>query len=88
MEQPMTATTIKEKKTHDERIITSEIIYSWMAYYHIPFDWDKKHFNELMMLIRVCNIESQPAEKMSSKEAAAHQKALNKARRAKAKAKG
>ena len=76
---------IKRKdKKGSKKIITNELIYFWMANYGIPFDpCQKWHLNRLLSLIEVCSIKNNPDDKMSKKEALAHQKALNNARRAK-----
>jgi hypothetical protein len=85
IELPMTATTFanNDKKSINREIITAEIIYYWMITLQIPFECEKWHLNRLITLINVCNIKNQPAKKMSSKEAYASQRELNKARRAK-----
>ena len=48
----------------------------------IPFECEKWHFNKLMTLIRVCIAENNKGQKMSKKEIAAQNKAINDARRA------
>lgn len=82
---PMTATTIKEvKKSNRREIITSEIIYYWMIAQQIPIEFEKWHINRLMTLIKVCAIKNDPNQKKMSRSAIAKQnRALNKARRAK-----
>lgn len=82
---PMTATTITHlgKQNKKQEIVTAEIIYYWMVSYQIPFECQKWHLNRLLSLIEVCSIKNNPDDKMSKKEALAHQKALNNARRAK-----
>lgn len=82
---PMTATTVYSyKKAQKRTIITSELIYSWMINLNIPSRFEKWHLNRLLTLIQVCSAEASD-EKMSRKDAIAQQRALNKARRAKAK---
>jgi hypothetical protein len=83
MQNPMTATTFGNQRPQvgPNRIVTAEIIYYWMTGLNIPFDCAKWHINQLMTLIKVCSIKSNP-QKMSKKEAGAQRAALNKARRA------
>lgn len=87
---PMTATTIKEKKKSrmDKTIITSEIIYYWMTALQIPLEFENRHLNTLLTLIRVCSIKNSPPEKMSKKEIYERNRALNEARKAKLHTKG
>lgn len=62
---PMTATTIKEKGgKRSSRIVTSELIYSQMIGLGIPLECDRWHLNRLLMLIRVCNAENEPKKQM------------------------
>lgn len=79
---PMTATTFRELLTPPNReIITSELIYYWMTVFNIPFECQKWHLNRLLTLVKVCNIKSQPAKKMSKGEILKQQRALNQKRR-------
>lgn len=90
MEDPMTATTFKERKGGKTRARyqTSELIYSAMASYGIPFSCEKWHLNRLLTLIRTCGEENAPREKMSKKEQMAQQRALNAQRKARYHSKG
>lgn len=77
-----TATVIKKKpKKGKSQDLTSELIYCWMVLLQIPFETDKWNFNRLMMLIQVCNEESNPKKKMSSRDSMAQYSRLNAARR-------
>lgn len=90
IDAPMTATTFsipKEKKTNTE-VVTAELVYYWMVAFTIPFECQKWHLNRLLTLINVCNIKNNPKNKMSKKDAARHQRALNEARRSKFNTKG
>lgn len=81
IEDPMTATTIKDQKKGKEEIITAEIIYYWMVALNIPFECQKWHLNKLLTLINVVNIKNKPAKKMSKKDVMSRNASLNAARR-------
>ena len=80
----MTATWFTEDKTPppSNKIITSEVIYSWMIHNEIPFECQKWHLNRLLTLIRVCSLENMPAKKMSPMSILSQNASLNKMRRA------
>ena len=90
MNDPMTATTIKERKKGriDRTVVTSEIIYYWMTALQIPLEFENRHLNTLLTLIRVCSIKNSPPEKMSKKEIYERNRAINEARKAKLHTKG
>lgn len=87
---PMTATYLSknESGTVNRETITSELIYYWMIALNIPVDFEKWHINRLITLIHVCNIKNQPPKKMSKRELASRNRALNTARRQKLNSKG
>lgn len=76
-----TATTFTNSHDHSRRIVTSELVYFWMAQYNIPMDCQKWHFSRLMTLLRIASIENSPKKKMSSRAILSQNKALNAARR-------
>ena len=81
---PMTATTINEhSKAPGRGIVTSEQIYYWMIALNIPYEFERWHLNRLLTLIKICNIENQPKEKMSAGKLASRNRALNAARKKK-----
>lgn len=82
---PMTATTFHNREQKPNReIITSELIYFWLANFRIPFDpCQKWHLNRLMTLIEIASIKNQPPKKMSNKDILRQNASLNAARRAK-----
>lgn len=89
IDDPMTATTFKNKNRKSSRqIVTSEIIYYWMISLEIPMECQKWHLNRLLTLIRVCDEKSQPGKKKSRKEIMAENKALNQMRRARSGSRG
>ena len=83
---PMTATWFKEDKKGkaSREIFTSEVIYWQMISLGIPIEFQKWHLNRLTTLIRVCNAKNNP-EKMSKKDIAAENAAINAQRLAKMK---
>lgn len=91
IQDPHTATTINHipgKKPTKQRTVTAELIYSWMIFLNIPIEFQHWHFNKLMTLISVCNLETSPPKKMSKKEALRHQSDLNARRLAQMKTRG
>ena len=87
---PMTATTFREDKSgpSSREKITSELIYFWMITWNIPVEFENWHLNRLITLIRVCNIKNQQPKKMSQRDLASRNAALNAQRRAQMKTKG
>ncbi len=80
---PQTATIIRQrKKPGPKKIITSELIYSWMVGFNIPFECQHWHLNRLLTLIQVCGLNNSKPEKMSREEAIAEQRRLNAERKA------
>ncbi len=69
---PMSSTTISEYRGGGARrsggIDTAETIYWSMIQCNIPIEWEHRHLNQLMMLIRVCMAKDNP-KKMSTSEA-------------------
>ena len=100
IKSPMTATWFAKdapgmkKGPTRKQIVTSELIYYWMIAQNIPVEFEKWHLNRLMTLIEVCSIKNSEANghgqnnKMSSKELAMRNKAINDARRKKLHTKG
>lgn len=91
IEDPMTATVFTDRsdnKTSKKEFITSELIYYWMAAQQIPFECENWNLNRLLVLIRICGIKNSPDKKMSKRELAKNNAALNAKRRAKMHSKG
>ena len=90
IEDPMTATTFVEQKgskSNGEQI-TAELVYYWMIALNIPPEYQKWHLNQLLTLVRVCNIKNQPPKKMSKREIMSRNAALNAQRRKQLNTKG
>lgn len=87
---PMTATTFSDdgKNKGGREIVTAEIIYYWMIALTIPFECRFWHLNQLITLIRVCNIKNQTPKKMGKKDIMSRNAKLNAARRQKLKSRG
>lgn len=86
----MTATTFSKDQTGkaSREIVTSELIYYWMIALNIPIEFQHWHIKRLLTLIQVCNIKNTPPKKMSRKEIASRNAAINAANRAKYHSKG
>lgn len=84
IKKPMTATTITERGDKPKRktIPTAEVLYGMMIALNIPVEFEKWHLNQLITLIRVCQIQQDPnPKKMPRKDVAAMYRARNTARR-------
>lgn len=80
-----TAQTSNGAKPRRQEQITAELIYYWMFSYRIPLEWEKRHLNTLLTLIRVFSIKDSDANgksnKMSKRDIISQNRALNAARR-------
>ena len=83
IESNMTATRFSnENKTYNREIITAEVIYYWMIALNIPMECQNWHLDRLLTLIKVCNIHNDSSHnKISSRELANRNAALNAARK-------
>ncbi|MBO7451827.1 MAG: hypothetical protein J6U54_15895 [Clostridiales bacterium] len=86
---PMTATTFRDnpdskKHVNSGNFTTAEIIYYQMVALNIPLEWEKRHLNKLLTLIRVVAEKQEQAnnpKKMSHGDIAKQQRALHQARK-------
>ena len=78
----MTATWFAESRPNERssEIITSELIYYWIAVFNIPLACEDWHLNRLFTLIKVVNEKNKPQKKMSQRELAARNRQLNEQR--------
>ena len=66
----MTATTFSDHlKPGRKRIVTSELVYSWMIDFGVPFQCEKWPFDRLITLLRVCEAEHREHKKGSTSSA-------------------
>ena len=83
---PMTATTFQKRKNERPRkneAITAEVLYSRIFAHGISMECQKWHLNRLLTLIRVCDLQNAPKDKMTKKQTAQWNAEQNAARRAK-----
>ena len=81
---PMTATWFSEEKKSGRsngEVVTAELIYHWMIALQIPPEYRKWHLNQLLTLIRVCNIKNSPPKKMGKRATLSRNAVINAARR-------
>lgn len=88
LEDSMTATKFYKGGKPSRDIITSEIIYYWMAANQIPIEFEHWHISRLLTLLRVCSNHNEPQKKMSQSQIMRQNAQLNAARRAKLHSKG
>lgn len=81
----MTATWFSEDKPNQKKsrvIITAEIIYHWMVTLNIPFECQHWHLARLLTLVKVCNQQNSPPEKLSRQQVIDRNRELNEQRKA------
>ena len=83
IQAPMTATVFSDDRNSksNREVVTAEIIYYWMISLQIPPEYRKWHLNQLLALIRVCNIKNSPPKKRSKADIMRQNAALNAARK-------
>lgn len=85
IEDSMTATVFNSRNeqqgaSRKTEIWTSEIIYYMMISYQIPIEFEKRHLNKLLALIKVFSVKNNPGKKMSRGDVLRNNHALNEAR--------
>ena len=81
---PMSATTVHVPNDGARRreVVTTELIYYWMASLGIPFECEHWHLNRLLKLIQVAMVKNSPPKKMSKRETMEQYRELNAKRKA------
>lgn len=80
--EEMTATWFPDEQSKKSReVITNEVIYYWMITLQIPLEFEKRHLNKLLTLIRVITAKNAPQKKMSKNEIRSRNKLLNEQRK-------
>lgn len=87
VDSPATATTFsdladKKPSRGPSQVITSELIYYWMASANVPFECERWHLNRLFALLRIFDVKNSKQKKMSRSEIASRNRALNEQRKA------
>ena len=90
IEDPMSATYyFDDKKQSPSRdVMTAEYIYYCMFANNIPLDFENRHLNQLIAIIKMCALKNSPPKKMSKSEIANRHRQINAANRAKYHTKG
>ena len=90
IEDPMTATYYfdDKKQTGSRDVMTAEYIYYCMFANNIPLDFENRHLNKLIAIIKMCGLKNSPPKKMSKSDIANRHRQINAANRAKYHTKG
>jgi hypothetical protein len=80
---PMTATYFPQDQSskNSREVTTAELIYYWMIALQIPVEFKNWHLNQLLTLIKVCNMKNAPAKKRSGRQLIQDYAAMNAARK-------
>ena len=84
IEAPMTATHVIEDKGNgrgQQEVVTAELIYYWMIALQIPLEFEKRHLNKLLTLVKVCNVKNNPPKNVSRRDRMSQYAKMNAARR-------
>ena len=89
MDDTMTATTFsKDSRPPSKKKVTAEILYCRMFANNIPMECQTWHLNSLISLIKVCEENNGPKQKMTKQETARHYAEQNALRKAEYNTKG
>ena len=90
IEDPMSATYFfdDKKQSPSRDVMTAEYIYYCMFANNIPLDFENRHLNQLIAIIKMCALKSSPPKKMSKSDIANRHRQINAANRAKYHTKG
>ena len=90
IEDPMSATYYfdDKKQTGSRDVMTAEYIYYCMFANNIPLDFENRHLNKLIAIIKMCGLKNSPPKKMSKSDIANRHRQINAANRAKYHTKG
>jgi hypothetical protein len=90
IEAPMTATRFSDERNgrSGREQITAELIYYWMIALNIPPEYRKWHLNQLLTLIKVCEVKNRKPKRKSQGDIMRRNAALNAARRKQLNTKG
>lgn len=85
IKNPMTATTFQKKARGKvkKEVTTAETLYAHMFSHGVSIECQKWHLNRLLTLLRVCDLQNAPREKMTKKQTAQWNAEQNAARKAK-----
>ena len=77
-----------KKQSPSRDVMTAEYIYFCMFANNIPLDFENRHLNQLIAIIKMCALKNSPPKKMSKNEIANCHRQINAANRAKYHTKG
>jgi len=84
IEDPMSATHFYDDKNapQSRETTTAELLYYWMLSNGVPLEWENRHLNRLIALLRMFSLKNSPKKKRSPGEIARRHAEINAANRA------
>lgn len=70
------------------KVHTSEEIYALMAQANIPFEWENRNLNRLLVMLRIISTQNSPSKKMSKQDVMKQNANINAQRKARLNTKG